>query len=161
MAPHRLLPTDVEIRPGEPDDVPLLRQFRCANEGEPWTVAPEVLVSTRVPAWIGRVDTTVLVAEAAGQLVGVIALHRDPSEAGTWVSEVLAVVPERRREHIGFNLKLAALQLVVFAGGTSVVSEVDEHNVAMRRCNDCFQAATAASAHDHELLLTAVRLGEP
>ena len=39
-----------------------------------------------------------------------------------------------------------------------VASEVDEHNIAMRRCNDCFFAATTPDEREHDTLITAVNL---
>jgi hypothetical protein len=159
VAPPRPVPRDVGIRDAVFEDVAALRDFRCAVPGEPWTIAPEILVTSSVPHWIGLPDVLILVAETSVRIVGVIAVHLDPLERGAWVSEVLAVVPDRRREYIGFNLKRAALQRVVSLGGSVVTSEVDEHNIAMRRCNDCFDAASAPSRDEPEFLLTAVRVG--
>ncbi len=158
MTSRRPLPADVSIRPATTDDIPALQRFTCANPGEAWTTAPEVIVQVQLPSWLRDPDFFALVAEAGGHLVGVIAVRRDPSDPTLCFSEVLAVVPERRREYIGYNLKLHALEDARARAAGIVASEVDEHNIAMRRCNDCFFAATTPDEREQDTLITAVNL---
>ena len=76
-------PGDVIIRTAVVDDIPQLGSFLCANEGEPWTLAPEVIVQIEVPVWVVRAEAVVLVAERADVVVGVIAMTPQPDRKST------------------------------------------------------------------------------
>ncbi len=100
----------------------------------------------------------VLVAERADAIVGIIAVTVDPVDRRLATSQVLAVAPDHRREYIGYNLKLEALRRCARSDVAIMASEVDVHNTAMRRCNDCFGASTRPEMTDPDLLLSVVRL---
>jgi ribosomal protein S18 acetylase RimI-like enzyme len=147
----------VVIRHAVPADAVALRRFTCHRADEPWTLAPEVIVTSQVPNWIRVNGATVLVAERRGEIVGVIAVTAHPSDARSFTSQVLAVDHQHRRQYIGYSLKLRALEIVTEAGARFVSSEVDVENIAMRRCNDCFEATAVPAPHEPETLITVIR----
>lgn len=155
----RPLPDGVRIRPYVFFDDYELRNFRCANPGEPWTLAAEMTVQHEVVPLVRSGDAFVLVAELEGTVVGVIAIGKNPNRPEQATSLVLAVAPEHRRRYVGFNLKLAAARICSAHGIRIITSEVDVHIEPMRECNACFGAVTVPEPDDPEMLLNIVRIG--
>lgn len=153
-------PHDVVIRTATSHDIPQFRSFTCVNAHEPWTVAPELLVQMEVPVWVGRSDAVVLVAERVGLVVGVIAMTPQPDRPDVYLSQVLAVAHDHRRQRIGYSLKLAAMTIAHDLGAELITSEVDGRNVAMLGCNDLFNAVREPEPDDPTTLINAVRVVE-
>lgn len=139
-------------------DYAALRSFRCENSGEPWTLAAEMVVRYEAAGWLGRTEVVMLVAECAGEVVGVIAATPQADAGDVYLVQILAVVPEQRRRYIGYELKRQTLATVVACGATLGTSEVDYRNAPMLACNVLFGAVVVSEPDDPETLINIVAI---
>lgn len=116
-------------------------------------------ITVSLPGWIEAGIARAWIATEGDRLVGVIALTADALEPTIGLSQVLAVVPDRRRRYVGYTLKATALDWFRDHGGTVVYSEVDEANVAMLGCNALF-GAVVDPADEAGLLDVVVRVAD-
>lgn len=93
----------MEIRAARPDDAPTIARLLEAL-GYRQTV-PEV--QARLDEWLARDDSSVLVADAEGDVAGVVAVHACPyfERSGSWARIAALVVDEpHRRRGVGRRL---------------------------------------------------------
>lgn len=143
-------------------DQAALTSFRCANDGEPWTIVVEQIVTTRLyKAWgyrsMNAPELSVVVADLDNRVIGVIAYATSWAQTELGHIDVLAVDPEHRRRGVATDLKTAAMADLQRHGCPGVVSTVHEQNDPMRAVNEQFAAETAIDPDESSYRLTVIR----